>query len=50
MSEKNRLVGIEGLYLLSNENLDEELVLIMDDDSLLVELMIECLKDSGYEV
>jgi DNA-binding response OmpR family regulator len=50
MSEKNRLFGIKGLGLLSNENLNEGLILIIGDGSQLVELMIECLKDSGYEV
>lgn len=50
MSDIDRVLGKNEFDFLSIENLNDGLILVVDDGSLLIELMLECLKDSGYGV
>lgn len=50
MSKLDRESGKEELNLLSIESYSDGLILVVDDGSLLVELTLECLRDSGYGI
>lgn len=50
MSDANKVFKNGELDLVSIRSLSEGLVLVVSDGSLLVELLLECLDDSGYRV
>lgn len=50
MGDIDKVFGESEFDFLSIENLNDGLILVVDDGSLLIELMLECLKDSGYGI
>ncbi|MFK7863301.1 MAG: response regulator [Pseudohongiellaceae bacterium] len=50
MNAENKSIKNSGLANTSAESSSDGLILVADDESAIVELIVECLNDSGYEI